>query len=458
MGNYCHSEESPNSEQQIIRKQQKGRQVYKNLIQTNRQFLDQCKDLNFQQFHKNVVERDLHSLSKYMNQKMLDISIVGSYPTEEEKQIISKNIIKDIGQKEKHLYNQLIFHYNQFLIELFELDSNQQLQTISTYNVGDLRLNALLIRNTILKRSLSDNHKFQEALVSNNNISNDSTIDSKIYRQFQENKSLASIFLDQLSCIFKLCYLILEYVYQNYIISIFGNQIDSFTDRYLLISKIYQKNIFKINPQIQQLITSALQIKYENKSSLVKSEHMSPAILKSYLIPQNSDSVLSYESGTELLTTSIDKNFKHQLQEQNIENSQKIKNFYYYQTFSTIDKIISCKMPWLKFYLIGQLDQQIVDIFLSARSQSQIAHFIDVIKPEDSKVEVLLYILQKYMSAKKNNNLSLCYYELRWMQEDDNVLHLKVKTITCPYFSRFLSLYEIAYKNYQRKQAQLLYN
>ncbi|CAD8049267.1 unnamed protein product [Paramecium primaurelia] len=455
MGNYCHSEETPKSEKPTLRDSNKGKLVFQNLILTNTQFIEQCKDSYFIQFHKNIVEKDIESLSKFMNQKMLDSFIKGSYPTEEEKQKISKNISKDIQQREKHLYNQIIFHYNQFLNELFELDQNLQLITKSNYNAGDVRVNAQLIRNTFVKRSLSDNHRFQEQLLLDENIPHNTYIDQNLSRQFRENKQLANLFLDQLSCIFKLCYLILEYVYSNYILSIFGTSIDTFTDRYLLISKIYQKNIIELNPDIQKLITAAIQAKYEKKSSLIKSEHMSPAILQPQLIPQTVDSIINHESEIQLLD-SIEKNLKYQQQDQQIQNTQ--QNFYYSQTFSTIDKIINCKMPWLKFKLIGKLDQQIVDIFLQYRSQSQIAHFIDVIKPEDSKVEVLLYILQRYMSSRKNLNLSLCYYELRWMQEDDNVLHKKVKTITSPYFSRFLSLYEISFKNYQRKQAQLLYN
>ncbi|CAD8058148.1 unnamed protein product [Paramecium sonneborni] len=457
MGNYCHSEESPRSEQQILRRSQKGKEVFQKLISTNRQFLSQCQDSFFKLFHEQIVEKDLQSLSKYINQKMLNFSIKGSYPNDEEKYIISKKISEDIGLKKKHLYNQLIFHYNQFLMELFELDQKQPITAISTYNEGNFRVNTLLIRNTFLPRSLSDNSRFQEVIVSNQNNSHNSTIEQQIFRQFQQNKQLANIFLDQLSCIFKLCYLILEYVYQQYIIQIFGNSIDSFTDRYSLISKIYQDNIIQVNPQIQQLITSALQIKYENKSSLIQSENMSQAILQPQLIPKNTDFILNdqYEIG---MISSIEKYLKCQHSEQKIDYSQENKNYYYSQTFQTIDKIVCCKMPWLKLKLIGKLDQQIEDIFLSTRSQSQITHFINIIKPEDSKVEVLLYILQKYMSARKNINLSQCYYELRWMQEDDNVLHIKVKTIICPYFSRFLSLYEMAYKNYQRKQAQLLYN
>ncbi|CAD8152267.1 unnamed protein product [Paramecium pentaurelia] len=450
MGNYCHLEETPKSEKPTLKKSIKEKNVIQNLILTNTQFLEQCQDLYFKQFHKNIVEKDIRSLSKFMNQKMLDSSIKGLYPTEEEKQVISKNISKDIAKKEKHIYNQLIFHYSQFLNELFDLDQNLQQKPISTYKTGDIRVNAQLNRNTQIRRSLSDNYKFQDKLLlQDQSISQSKNIDQNIIRQFQENKQLANIFLDQLSCFYKLCYLIIEYAYSNYIVSIFGTSIDSFTDRYLLISKIYQKNIIETNPLIQKLITTAIQIKYENQQSLMKSEHMSPAILQSQLIPEYVDSILSVEFEIELLD-SIEQNQKY--------SDQKNQNFYYYQTFSTIDRIVNCKMPWLKFNLIGKLDLQIVDIFLQARSQSQIAHFINVIKPEDSKVEVLLYILQRYMAARKNLNLSQCYYELRWMQDDDNVLHKKVKTITCPYFSRFLSLYEIAFKNYHRKQAQLLYN
>ncbi|CAK81983.1 unnamed protein product (macronuclear) [Paramecium tetraurelia] len=450
MGNYCHSEETPKSEIPTPRTQSKGKLVFQNLILTNTQFLKQCKDSYFVQFHKNIVEKDIESLSKFMSQKMLDVSIKGPYPTEDEKLIISKNISKDLGQREKHLYNQLVFHYIQFLNELFDLDQTFQINTKSNYIAGDVRVNAQLIRNTFVKRSLSDNLRFQEQIISDQSIPHNTQIDQNISKQFRESKQLANLVLEQLSCIFKLCYLIIEYVYSNYILSIFGTSIDSFTDRYLLISKIYQKNIIELNPEIQKLITSAIQAKYENKSSLIKSEHMSPALLQPSLIPQTIDSIISRESEIDLLD---EINMKNQQSDQQMQN-----RFYYSQTFSTIDKIINCKLPWLKFSLIGKLDQQIVDIFLQYRSQSQIAHFIDVIKPEDSKIEVLLYILQRYMSSRRNLNLSLCYYELRWMQEDDNVLHHKVKTITCPYFSRFLSLYEISFKNYQRKQAQLLYN
>ncbi|CAK67273.1 unnamed protein product (macronuclear) [Paramecium tetraurelia] len=452
MGNYCHKEETPQSDLPTLRKSIKGKNVFQILIQTNTQFIEQCQDLYFKQFHKNIVEKDIQTFSKFMNQKMLDSSIKGKYPTEEEKQVISNKISRDIAQKEKHIYNQLIFHYSQFLNELFEMGQNQQSKPISAYKAGDIRINAQLNKNISIKRTLSDNHRFQGKQLPDQNTSQSKNIDQNIIRQFQENKQLATTFLDQLSCFFKLLYLIIEYVYSNYIVSIFGSSIDSFTDRYILISKVYQKNIIKANPFIQKLITAAIQIKYETQQSLIKSEHMSPAILQSKFIPENVDSILSGgELDVELLD-SIEQNLKYQ------QSDQKHQNFHYYQTFSTIDRIVNCKMPWLKFILIGKLDLQIVEIFLQARSQSQIAHFVNLIKPEDSKVEVLLYILQRYMAATKNLNLSQCYYELRWMQEYDNVLHQKVKTITCPYFSRFLSLYEMALKNYQRKQTQLLYN
>ncbi|CAD8057196.1 unnamed protein product [Paramecium sonneborni] len=452
MGNQCASQEKQTSEAPIARASLSRLSVQEKLIKDNNAFINSCTETYFIKFHKKIIENDIQELYKNMYPKKMFIKIKGKYPDDAEQQIIYKKISYDMQQKEKHLYNQLILHYSQFLNELFDLDEQPPLKSITSYNYGDVKTSTQLVRNVCFKRSFSENFGVQQRSIPDKKITQLSINNQNITRQFFENKQLAQLILEQLSCMFKLWSTIIEYTYGSFISSVFGNDIEAFTDRQLFICKIYQKDLFKSIPQISIILSNALPIVYNNKSALISNDCTSPSNLDSSLMPQMNENIQS-ENFFDLLDSI----------EQKIEEQQKYyENNWnalpYSQTFGIIDGIINCKMPWMKFKLIGKLDQLIVEIFLSSRSNNQLSHFKNIIQPEDAKIEVLKYILQKYMCSSQNQNLLLCYYYLRWMQEYDSVIHQKLKTFTCPYFIRFLSLYEVAYNYYSRKQAMLLFN
>ncbi|CAD8140370.1 unnamed protein product [Paramecium pentaurelia] len=440
MGNLSTSKENPQSLKQITRTSNSRISIRDKLLKDNNAFMNSCTEAYFNKFHKKIVENDIKELCKNLNQKKLFINNNGKYPDDAEQQIIYKQISNDMQHKGKHLYNQLILHYSQFLNELFEFHEQLPIKSISSYNYGDVKTSTQLVRNISFKRSFSEKIKVEQPSFSDKNHIKQSIQNQNIVNQFLENKQLAFLFLEQLSCIFKLCQTIIEYTYGSCISSIFGDDIDTFTDRQLLITKIYQKDIFKFIPQLSILLSNALPIVYNNRSALITYD---------FKIEQMNE-------------TNMSEDFQDS-QEQTIDEQSTSYEIYqktqpYLKTFNIIDNIINCKMPWLKFKLIGKLENMIVDMFLSSRSKNQVSNFKYIIQSEDSKIEVLRCILQKYMCSSENQNLLLCYQYLRWMQEYDSVIHQKLKTFTCPYFVRFLSLYEVAYNYYQRKQAMLLFN
>ncbi|CAK56492.1 unnamed protein product (macronuclear) [Paramecium tetraurelia] len=452
MGNQCSAKENSSSEAPISRTTLSRISVQDKLLKDNNAFINSCTETYFKKFHKKIVENDIQELCKNMNQKKLFVKIKGKYPDDGEQQIVYKKISNDMQQKGKHLYNQLILHYSQFLNELFEFQEEFPLKSMTSYNYGDVKTSTQLVRNVSFKRSQSENCRVQQPSLPDQNVTQQSINNQNIARQFFENKQLAYLFLEQLSCIFKLCSTIIEYTYGSFISSVFGTDIDAFTDRQLFVNKIYQKDIFKSIPYMSLLLSNALPIVYHNRSALISNDCASPPILDQSLMPLVTENIQS-EHFFDLLDST-----EQNIGQQSIFNEQNWNTQPYSQTFALIHNIINCKMPWLKFKLIGKLDKLIVEIFLSSRSNNQISQFIDIIQPEDSKIEVLKYILQKYMSSSKSQNLLLCYYYLRWMQEYDSVIHQKLKTFTCPYFVRFISLYEVAYNYNQKRSPLLLFN
>lgn len=73
-----------------------------------------------------------------------------------------------------------------------------------------------------------------------------------------------------------------------------------------------------------------------------------------------------------------------------------------------------------------------------------------MISAEDAKTDIFAYVIQKYMHSTPHE-LEKNYYELRWMYDNDAVISPMLKNFTSPYFSRFLSIYEMAYNNKQSK-------
>jgi hypothetical protein len=85
-----------------------------------------------------------------------------------------------------------------------------------------------------------------------------------------------------------------------------------------------------------------------------------------------------------------------------------------------------------------------VDLYLFQRPDEQLQQYMDVIQAEDSKLEILLFVLYKFEHTQQKYQLQRdLFNHVRFMIDFDEVLHHQIKFIHNQSYIRFYQILEM---------------
>ncbi|KAM3127851.1 hypothetical protein pb186bvf_020041 [Paramecium bursaria] len=393
------------------------------LHKINNHFMNECKDQQFVQFHKDIIVTLIVNNRKCLCKSSLDLIYEQPINSQMENEI-HKIIRGDLYKRNRNLFKGLLDAYGQFLQEHFELESYSP-------NKFDQRI-------SIIASRFSESSPKNKRVVKWDNTRNTQSIDVEF--MFQTNRNLANSTIRQLSCMIHMFKLIIKKLYGKQLNQIYGDSIDTQADKELMIGRIIQQELLTQKFPLACILPTALKFYYE-KSLLRKHEKLQPTLTGSLIPPSQCQSLIEISPSLQDSTKQFDA-----IVEENQEAT--ISSVPYHQTFPLLQRIFDTNKPWLKFKLIGKLDQMIVQIFMQKRSNSQYQQNFDIIQAEDSKSEILHFILHKFIQQYKTN-LKETLLDLKWMRDSDQIISKDMKNLLCPYFMRFLIIFEMVYNNYE---------
>ncbi|KAM3141651.1 hypothetical protein pb186bvf_006256 [Paramecium bursaria] len=250
-------------------------------------------------------------------------------------------------------------------------------------------------------------------------------------------------------------------VYRQYedLLAVIPNTFDNLITREMIVQRSIQSYIYDQGFIPGKLLIYAIQQYYTQNTTTLCMPYPDFGILQSGLMPvdnvmqQAAESRSIFFESQKLYNDEMDQvrmRSSSQLQEINFQfrvnkaiEQISIQNLPYKQVFPYIQKMTTENRAYKIYRLIREIDNKIVQLYMSQRPAELVEKYQQIICTEDNRVDILLFVLHKFREATGCDMKKYLLCKIKFISDFDQVLDNTIKNVVDQSFSRFWNCVEM---------------